>query len=128
MPESVTFAVVRVVDYDPRWPRIFRQLKDHIWPSVRGLPIAIEHIGSTAVPCMPAKPVIDVDIVIASRSDLPLLIPRLGTLGYEHRGNLGIEDREVFMVPENQPPHHLYVCIQNSLALQNHIALRDYLR
>jgi len=128
MPEPTTFAAVQVVDYDPAWPRIFRRLKDQIWPCVRDVAVAIEHVGSTAVPGMAAKPVVDVDIVITSRTDLPLLMPCLGTLGYKHRGNLGIEDREVFKAPGNQPAHHLYVCVQNSLALQNHIAVRDYLR
>jgi GrpB-like predicted nucleotidyltransferase (UPF0157 family) len=128
MPESTTVAPVQVVDYDPDWPRIFSQLKDQIWPSLRYVALAIEHVGSTSVPGLAAKPVIDIDIVIASRTDLPLLIQRLGALGYQHRGNLGIEDRDAFRAPENQPAQHLYVCVENSLALQNHIAVRDYLR
>jgi len=128
MPEPTTFAAVQVVDYDPDWPRIFWQLKNQIWPSVRDVALAIEHVGSTSIPGMAAKPVIDVDVVIASPTDLPLLMLRLGILGYKHRGNLGIEDREAFVAPEHQPAHHLYVCVQNSLALQNHIAVRDYLR
>src|SRR6516165_7942438 len=94
MPESTTVAPVQVVDYDPDWPRIFSQLKDQIWPSLRYVALAIEHVGSTSVPGLAAKPVIDIDIVIASRTDLPLLIQRLGALGYQHRGNLGIEDRD----------------------------------
>jgi GrpB-like predicted nucleotidyltransferase (UPF0157 family) len=77
---------------------------------------------------MAAKPVIDMDIVVAARSTVPLLILRLAELGYEHRGNLGIQDRESFSAPDGKPAHHLYVCVQNSLALQNHIAFRDYLR
>jgi GrpB-like predicted nucleotidyltransferase (UPF0157 family) len=59
---------------------------------------------------MAAKPVIDMDVVIATVADLPALKLRLGSLGYEHRGNLGIDDREVFLSPENLPSHHLYAC------------------
>lgn len=77
---------------------------------------------------MAAKPIIDIDIIIASRAALPVVMERLTTLGYQHRGDLGIEDREAFLSPQNQPAHHLYVCIENSPALQNHIALRDHLR
>lgn len=77
---------------------------------------------------MAAKPVIDVDIVVVSRGEVPLMVSRLALLGYEHQGNLGIEDREAFLTPKNQPAHHLYVCLQNSLALRNHIGLREYLR
>ncbi len=124
----MTSAAVQVIDYDPDWPRIFHRLKDRIWPSVRHVAIAIEHVGSTSVPGLAAKPVIDLDIVIASRAGLPLITPRLANLGYTHRGNLGIDDREAYLAPANQPAHHLYVCTQTSLALQNHIAVRGYLR
>jgi GrpB-like predicted nucleotidyltransferase (UPF0157 family) len=119
---------IQVVDYDPDWPRIFHQLRDQIWPSVRDVAVAIEHVGSTSVPGMAAKPVIDMDVVIATAAGLPLLKLRLGSLGYEHRGNLSVDDREAFLSPENLPSHHLYACVQNSLALQNHVAVRDYLR
>ena len=115
MPEPRRFASVRVVDYDPDWPRIFCQLKDHIWPSVRDVAVAIEHVGSTSVPGLAAKPVIDMDSVITSRADLPLLMLRFGTLGYKHRGTRGIDDREVFMAPENQPDHHLTLHFKTTL-------------
>jgi len=103
-------------------------VRDWIWPSVSDVAIAIEHVGSTAVPGMAAKPVIDMDVVIASRTNLPSIVSRLGSLGYQHRGDLGIADREAFLAPRNQPAHHLYLCVENSLALKNHLAVRDYLR
>jgi GrpB-like predicted nucleotidyltransferase (UPF0157 family) len=128
MPKPTHLTAIQVVDYDPHWPRIFHRFRDQIWPSVRDVAVAIEHVGSTSVPGMAAKPVIDMDVVIATAADLPLLKLRLRSLGYEHRGNLGVDDREAFLSPENLPSHHLYACVQNSLALQNHIAVRDYLR
>jgi len=128
MLQARNSAAVQVVDYDPDWCRTFQTLKEHVWPSVCDVSIGIEHVGSTSVPGMAAKPVIDMDIVVAARSTVPLLILRLAELGYEHRGNLGIQDRESFSAPDGKPAHHLYVCVQNSLALQNHIAFRDYLR
>lgn len=128
VPELTTPSAIQVVDYDCAWPRMFLQLKERIWPAVCDESIAIEHVGSTSVPGMAAKPVIDIDIVIASRSKLPSILLRLGSLGYQHRGDLGVADREAFRAPETQPAHHLYVCLENSLALRNHIAVRDYLR
>src|ERR1700747_1311680 len=107
MPGQTTSSALQVVDYDSNWPRIFLQLKDWIWPSVSDVAIAIEHVGSTSVPGMAAKPVIDMDIVTASRTELPAILLRLGRLGYRHRGDLGIENREAFIAPENQPFHHL---------------------
>jgi GrpB-like predicted nucleotidyltransferase (UPF0157 family) len=127
-PKPTHLTAIQLVDYDPDWPRIFHQLRDQIWPSVRDVAVAIEHVGSTSVPGMAAKPVIDMDVVIATVADLPSLKLRLGSLGYEHRGNLGVNDREAFLSPVNLPSHHLHACVQNSLALQNHIAVRDYLR
>jgi GrpB-like predicted nucleotidyltransferase (UPF0157 family) len=57
-----------------------------------------------------------------------MAIERLSTLGYVHRGNLGIEGREAFYNPPGSPPHHLYVCVQGATALANHLTIRDYLR
>ena len=128
MNQPITRRPIQVVEYNPEWPNHFRQLRDRIWPSVSDIAVAIEHVGSTAVPGLAAKPIIDLDVVIPSRSAVPLMVKRLGRLGYEYRGDLGIEDREAFWSPENQPAHHLYVCPQDSIALRNHIALRDHLR
>jgi GrpB-like predicted nucleotidyltransferase (UPF0157 family) len=120
--------MVEVVDYDPEWPGRFRRLRDRIWPFVHDIAVALEHVGSTAVPGLSAKPIIDLDIVIPLRSEVPLMVARLAALGYEHAGNLGIEDREAFSTPANQPAHNLYLCPRDSSALRNHIALRDHLR
>ncbi|MFN3390824.1 MAG: GrpB family protein [Meiothermus ruber] len=117
-----------VVDYDPTWPEVFERLRAPVWRAVQDFALAIEHVGSTSVPGLAAKPIIDMDVVIASAALIPLAIERLGTLGYVHRGNLGIEGREAFQQPAHLPPHHLYVCLQDSVSLRNHLALRDYLR
>ena len=57
--------VVQVLDYDPQWPHQFAHLQGKIWPLVKETALAIEHVGSTAIPGMCAKPVIDLDIVIS---------------------------------------------------------------
>lgn len=119
---------VIVVEYDPSWPEIFRQLHDRIWPVVRDLAVAIEHVGSTSVPGLPAKPVIDLSVVVPSAREVSFAIDRLATLGYQHRGNLGIEGREAFRAPLDLPAHHLYLCPSQSPALENHLTVRDYLR
>ena len=117
-----------VVDYDPAWLAAFERLRAAIWPAVRDAAEAIEHVGSTAVPGLAAKPIIDLDIVVRSGAEVPAAIARLATLGYAHRGNLGIEGREAFDVPPGPHAHHLYVCPRDSAALANHVAVRDYLR
>jgi GrpB-like predicted nucleotidyltransferase (UPF0157 family) len=80
------------------------------------------------VPGLAAKPIIDLDVVIPSRRDLPMAVTQLGRLGYEHRGDLGIKGRDAFRTPETEAAQRLYVCPQDSLALRNHITLRDHLR
>jgi GrpB-like predicted nucleotidyltransferase (UPF0157 family) len=119
---------ILVVDYDPGWREAFERLRSRIWPAVRDIATSIEHVGSTSVPGLAAKPVIDVDIVVPAAADVPRAIERLATLGYVHRGNLGVEGREAFTSPDSSPRHHLYLCRRDSLALANHLAIRDYLR
>jgi GrpB-like predicted nucleotidyltransferase (UPF0157 family) len=80
------------------------------------------------VPGLAAKPIIDISVVVREKPDVPAVISRLATLGYVHRGNLGIDGREAFESPEGLPMHNLYLCPRNSPALANHLAVRDYLR
>ena len=122
---AVTKKVV-VVDYDPGWPAVFEGLRADIDPAVADVAVAIEHVGSTAVPGLAAKPVIDIDVVVP-KARVGDAIARLAAIGSEHRGDLGISGREAFRPPREAPRHHLYVCPEGSPALANHLAVRDYL-
>jgi GrpB-like predicted nucleotidyltransferase (UPF0157 family) len=79
------------------------------------------------VPGLAAKPIIDIDAVIPSISDLPGAIQRLAEIGYAHRGDLGVPGREAFFQPADLPRHHLYVCSIRSVELLRHLLFRDYL-
>lgn len=118
---------ILVVDYDPSWPLTFAALRAPIWQVLGGIVLSVEHVGSTSIPGLAAKPIIDIDAVIASRADMSAAIDRLAALGYVHSGTLGIEGREAFESPAG-PAHHLYVCVQGNTALANHLAIRDCLR
>ena len=119
---------VIVEDYDSAWPRDFEVLRQRIWPAVAGAALGIEHVGSTSVPGLAAKPIIDMTIVVGARPDVPETIERLAALGYVHRGNLGIDDREAFDHPAGLRRHNLYVCPVGTIGVVNQIAVRDYLR
>ena len=119
---------VVIEDYDPRWPWIFEMLRSRIAIVLDGVADSIEHVGSTAVPGLAAKPVIDIDVLLRSPSDLPLAIARLADLGYEYRGDLGVVGREAFRAMPDDFSHHLYVCPPDSREYRRHIAFRDYLR
>jgi GrpB-like predicted nucleotidyltransferase (UPF0157 family) len=97
-----------------------------------GIVLAIEHVGSTSIPRMSAKPIIDIDIVIRKK-DFNQVKSILEQNGYSHEGDLGIKGREAFKLMnsdylKDKPEHHLYICDINSLELMRHIAFRNYLR
>lgn len=117
-----------VQDYDSAWPEQFEMVRRELWPAVSDFAVAIEHVGSTSVPGLAAKPILDIDIIVPSGDDVPLAIARLAALGYIHRGDLGVEAREAFRPPPGPPARHVYVCPQGVLSLRNHLALRDHLR
>ena len=87
---------VVIVPYDPAWPLIFEGLRDVHASALGRLALAIEHVGSTAVPGLAAKPIDDVDVAIPSRSVLSEVIALLARLGYRHQGDLGVPGREAF--------------------------------
>jgi GrpB-like predicted nucleotidyltransferase (UPF0157 family) len=119
---------VLIQDYDPAWSDAFSQLATRIKAALGRLVVTVEHIGSTAVPGLAAKPIIDLDVVLASAADLPEAIRLLATLGYAHEGDLGIAGREAFRFPPAEPRHHLYVLIAGANELRRHLAFRDALR
>ena len=119
---------VIIEDYDAHWPELFESFRARMAVALGAIAAAIEHVGSTAVPGLPAKPIIDIDVLLRSPADLPQAITRLVCIGYEHRGDLGIIGREAFRCQQNNFPHHLYVCPPNSREFRRHIAFRDYLR
>ena len=120
---------IEIVDYDPSWTALFAEIAARVQAAfAHGSLTCIEHVGSTSVPGLPAKPVLDIDVVIPTRADLPDAIARLAALGYKYQGDLGITSRESFRQPEGTPRHNLYVCAEDSPELHRHLAFRDYLR
>ena len=121
---------VVVVPYDETWADDFKKIRDEVQKALGGLALQIEHVGSTSVPGLSAKPIIDIDVVIKDVSMLQDVISALAKIGYDHRGDLGIPGREAFGYEgkEHLKKHHLYVCAQDSAELGRHIAFREYLR
>jgi len=115
-------------EYDRTWPDHFAKLAARVNTALGHLVSRIEHIGSTAVPGLAAKPIIDFDVVLESQADLPEAIRRLAMLGYVHEGDLGIRGREAFFSPTDEARHHLYVLVAEAPELRRHIVFRDALR
>ncbi len=118
-----------VTPYNPNWPHEFDQIKNELALALQDSVLAIEHVGSTAVPELWAKPIIDIDVII-EKEKFETAKDRLREIGYAHVGNLGIEGREAFKYGDKPhlAQHHLYVCDKDAEELTRHLALRDYLR
>ena len=119
-----------VVPYDNNWKLQFEAIRAEIQDALGELALSIEHVGSTSVEGLSAKPIIDIDVVIEDESKLQAVVKKLAGIGYEHEGNLGIVGREAFGYTgkEHLQNHHLYVCTKDSPELKRHLAFRDYLR
>ena len=121
---------VIVVPYDTAWKKAFEEIKAEIEAAVGDLIIGIEHVGSTSVEGLSAKPCIDLDVVIDTDSVFESVRERLASIGYMHEGDLGIKDREAFTYEgkTHLMKHHLYVCSKASEELYRHVTFRDFLR
>ena len=119
---------VLVVPYDTAWPAVFERLRARLAPVLGELAAGIEHVGSTAVLGLEARPIVDIDVVLRRIEDLDEAAARLAPLGYERLGDLGIVGREAFRAGGLGPRHHLCVCAAGTTVLQAHLTLRDALR
>ncbi|MCL1845757.1 MAG: GrpB family protein [Defluviitaleaceae bacterium] len=119
-----------VVPYDEIWVAEFEKIMNEILPILGDMIISIEHVGSTSVKGLYAKPIIDINIVIDSKDMLPTIVQGLEKINYTHVGDLGIRDRDAFKYVDKPHlmEHHLYVCPKDSLEHNRHVTFRDYLR
>ncbi len=123
---------VLLVPYDTSWPTKFAGLRDEIAGACGDLLAGVEHIGSTSVPGLEAKPVIDIMPVLHRFEDGPRCAPLLSALGYEYRGEFGIPGRHYFvkdrdaLTGERTANVHMYEMGHDEYVA--HLAFRDFLR
>ena len=105
-----------VLSYDPNWKIEFERIRDYLMEQIGDLVLEIKHVGSTSVPGLPAKPIIDIVAVMDSYIVFPTIVSRLEKAGYKHEGNGGIKEREVFkrLIPDDFMDYHFYVCPKDS--------------
>jgi GrpB-like predicted nucleotidyltransferase (UPF0157 family) len=120
---------VIVVPYNPTWPLVFGVERTRIERvlSATDLSLAIEHIGSTSVPGLAAKPVLDIMGGCREEDEMPAMIDALIDAGYIHRGPQGIPDREFFRLG-NPRRIHLHLTVVGSQFWKSQLTFRDYLR
>ncbi len=123
-------------NYQVRWIKDFGLIRKILKRNLQGVNCAVEHIGSTAVPGLCAKPIIDIDLIYGEESDFGKIKAILENLGYYHNGDQGIPGREVFKRRADHQPsseldaisHHLYICHRDNPELKRHLIFRDCLR
>jgi GrpB-like predicted nucleotidyltransferase (UPF0157 family) len=123
--------------HNPNWKIEFEKLKRILNAELQDFEIDIQHVGSTCIPGLHAKPILDIDLIINDKTQLGDIAEKLESVGYISRGEQGIPGRFAFRqssagtpstaVSRNWQEHHLYVCLSDSLALKNHLIFRDKL-
>jgi GrpB-like predicted nucleotidyltransferase (UPF0157 family) len=120
---------VTVEKYNPEWATQFAALKSQLAAILSGLSIVgIEHVGSTSVVGLAAKPILDIDIIVTQPNLAPTIQALTKEGGYEYFGEWGVPDRHAFRKYGVLPVHNLYVCIEGSQSLRNHLLVRDICR
>jgi GrpB-like predicted nucleotidyltransferase (UPF0157 family) len=120
---------VSIQDYTEEWLEAFEQEHDRLVAACGPLALAVEHVGSTSVPGLCAKPVIDIAIGVTDLLTGKECVAALSALGYEYKGDAGIPGRHFFAKgsPEHRT-HYVHVEPLNGVLWRNHILFRDYLR
>lgn len=121
---------INVVPYQSGWVEIYEQEADTLRKTLGDKALRIEHIGSTSIPGMVAKPVIDIMVAVHSLPQAEELIPLLEALGYSYRTPDTVLER-MFFAKESSPEvrtHHLNLTELDSGFWKNQLAFRDYLR
>ncbi len=118
-----------VVEDDPAWPQRFHEVATYLMPFVSDAALRIEHVGSTSVPGLAAKPIIDIDVVVAEASTGAGVLQRIESAGYlsgwgtDGDRSRGVRTDSYAPLPE----HHLYLVVENNRAHSDHWLLRDAL-
>jgi len=119
--------VVRLADYDARWPALFAAESERVLAACRLVPLRLEHIGGTSIPGLCAKPVLDIAAGRPRSTPIPDYVTALEEAGYEHRGELGVPGREFFC--RGRPrAYHLHLVEDEGRLWRDYLAFRDFLR
>ncbi|MFL6006884.1 MAG: GrpB family protein [Gaiellaceae bacterium] len=118
---------VVLVEYDPAWPRLYAREEARIRDALGDTALQIEHIGSTSIPGLAAKPIVDIVLVVPDSADEPAYVPALEAAGYVHR----IREPDWFehrLLKGTDPKVHLHVFSPGCAEVERMIRFRDHLR
>jgi len=119
---------MRVAPYDPAWPARYEE-EAHVLREVLGdVLVRSHHVGSTSVPGLPAKPIIDICLEVRSLESLDERDDRMRSIGYVPRGEFGIPGRRYYPKGGDDRTHHVHAYVAGDPNVERHLAFRDYLR
>lgn len=128
-PTIDDFIHVRVVEYNPEWPAMFEAEKRLLENLLGDNVVAIFHIGSTSVPGLAAKPIIDIMPVVRDIGRLDRCADAMAAIGYEWKGEFGIDGRRYFPKGGRERTHQIHAFQYDTTAhILRHLAFRNYLR
>ena len=120
--------IVKLVDYDKKWQEDYKDEEKLLKKVLKDQIIEIHHIGSTSIPGLQAKPVIDILIVIKDLNEIDKIENKLKEYNYENRGQQGVEDRYFFAKgPEDARTHYIHFTEPNSATYYNQVYFKRYL-
>ena len=117
---------VQLSPYEPGWQILFLKERDRLQTNIGGYVLDIQHIGSTSVPGMPAKPILDIGIAVRNFEEAVRCIPPMEKLGYTYKAENGIPRRHYF-VKGTPRTHHVHIVEIESEGWRNNLLFRDYL-
>ena len=120
---------VEVVPHDPRWRDAFEAEAKHVAAALGGNVVAVHHIGSTAIPNIYAKPVVDLLVEVRDITEVEGRSSAMESLGYEVMGEYGIPGRRYFLKDDREGTrtHHVHAFEAGSAEVERHLAFRDYM-
>jgi len=118
---------IEVVDYDPSWPAQFGAERAIIRRALGDVVVDIHHIGSTAMPGLAAKPIIDILLEVGDLAALDAHNPDMDAIGYKPMGEFGIPGRRYFPKGGDNRSHQIHAFVCGDPNVGRHIAFRDYL-
>jgi GrpB-like predicted nucleotidyltransferase (UPF0157 family) len=119
---------VRLSEFSEDWIRLFHEEVNFLKTIFNDEIVRFEHFGSTSVPGMKAKPVIDMMCIVKNISEVDLFNEKMRSLGYDVAGEWGIPGRRLFRKGGENRTHHIHFYEINNPQIERHLVFRDYLR
>jgi GrpB-like predicted nucleotidyltransferase (UPF0157 family) len=128
MPYYLSKPIV-IRDYDPQWPQLFAIEERLLWQALSASAVQIEHIGSTSVPGLAAKPIIDISVAVRDLAEVSACVGALAEMGYVEVSINPLFQRRLFSKGSyNEGTHHLHFTMHGSAMWAEPLLFRDYLR